>query len=93
MTTFPFSFEVDYIDWRGRDRTSWCEGRYSYDGTGEPKLVSHAFTGDDYDEDAIEAAMYNVLDDMCADDWNEYLADLTPHMATASEASVPPVTP
>lgn len=90
--TFHFDFEVDYIDSLGRDRMALVEGTYTYNGKGEPRIVGLSHTGSDYDHEAIMDAAYELVDDLCADDWADWLADQDEPLPTASESTVPMVT-
>lgn len=90
-TTFPFDFEVDYIDGLGRDRMALIEGTYTYNGEDSPRIERLSHTGSDYDHEAIMEAAYEMVDDLCADDWADWLADQDEPLPTASESTVPQV--
>lgn len=69
-TTFSFEAELEYTDWRGRDRVCRCAVSYSYDGKSAPVCTSaRPFSDDAEAEHALDSVVDDWIADQCDNDW------------------------
>lgn len=73
--SFPFSFHVAYTDWKGYDRECIAEGRYDYAGTGEPRITECLHSASPYDDAAVMASVYELVDAGASEAWADAVGD------------------